>query len=154
MASVWNVINPSASLADGTYRATVSYLFGTPNSVSVPQSLTLPTSSKRATLTSYKVDQAAKKIYAEFRIETIGAPKVTDARAGVQAMTGEDSAQVLPLAVPISAIVLAVAVVIGLGVVYLSLDKLEQLTESPTGSIFVVAVAAVAALLVWKAVKQ
>lgn len=132
------------TLVPGKYRVTLSYAIGTPKTVTVPYVLDVPHNGVKVTVTKYAIDTQAKKLRLEATVTAVQSGDRT------QTYQGTDTIQVLPIAVPVSAILLAFAIVIGLGVVYLSIDKVEQITSSPQGSILIYGIAVLAILAAWR----
>lgn len=114
IATAYNIDN---GFGPGEYRATFGFPEGiTPSNISTPKTLTV--AGYGGTLTSYSVDAATHKVTVEFSIFTPA--------------TMDNQAQFLPAVIPVGAVLIAIAAVIGLGIIYLSLDKVEKLSESPS----------------------
>lgn len=56
--------------------------------------------------------------------------------------------------IPIIAIVFGILIVLGIGLAYLSLDKVEKLVDSPTISVFIIAVAILILVIAIRSLKK
>lgn len=68
--------------------------------------------------------------------------------------TSQDSDTINQAGIPIGFLLGALAAIVGLALVYLTLVKVEKLIDSPVGSIAILAGAALVFLILWKVIKK
>lgn len=127
----------------GKYRYHFSYpgIVSPPKTINVPYTVTVL--GYTGAILSYENDTANKKLVIEFEL------RPTEELITVQSALngGKNKVTVLP-AIPVAAVVIAIAAVIGITVIFLTLDKVEKLVEGPGGvSIQVIGLLAAAAAL-------
>ena len=137
---------------EGTYRFTAgTEVF--PEQVETPKDYAL--AGYLFTLTSYTIDKAAKQVIAVISIrKSRGASGEWIANQGQleQVQIVGDAPQIpnRPTVLPIVPILAVVAILLGLGLGYMTLTKVEKLVESPAVNVAIVAGSVVALALVYK----
>lgn len=138
--------NPTARNGK-TYRAVFSYPSGmTPTAVETPKALTVK--GYGITITRWAVVQTERTLTVEFRINS----GETSSANGF--LSKENGMSVAPLAVGAGTIILAALVVLGLSMVYFTLDKVEEIVDSPVGGTFSLAIVAIGAFIAWQYFKR
>jgi hypothetical protein len=155
----WTVIPKSEALGVGTYRLTFTNYFGFVPSIEVPKSISVMGNVFSLDYVYYSQGTGTLTCLVSWKsYDTVqqvlpgrdGAPATSQTvRVGVNANTANATA----VAIPAAAITLGIAAVLGV-VVYFNLDKVEKLVDSPSVSIFLVALAAVAGVLVLRELRK
>jgi hypothetical protein len=168
----WTQSSVEEMQAAGTYRLTLSYPaeflvpdIGTPKEVSL--------FSRTFTLSEYYIDPVLKKLVVVIRVAEEETPLdqgglrdlpigVNPYQPGVWTSGGtvkapltayrEEKPQILPAIAP--ALILGViAALLGIALIWLTLDKVEKLSDSPTFNVIVLTVAAVAFFIMYRQLK-
>lgn len=134
--------NPTAKTGK-TYRAVFSYPSGMePSKISTPYSLSVKGYGIR--IRQWVITPTQRTLTVEFQI-------MDGAELDANAFTAKSNGMsIAPLAVGAGTLILAALVVLGLSMVYLSLDKVEEIVDSPAGGTFSLAVVALGAFIAWQ----
>jgi len=166
----WMDSNSDEIWNGGTFRLTFSYpIEQLVPDVSVPKSVTIPLVNTRLTLTSWQIDKANSKVIAVITSEAtdkLGAIVLSNQAEDTAMTHGDFKNPYLPLVrtdggysklsatanvyqtkapaqtavVPVLAIAAVIAALVGGALIYLTLDKVEKLTESPSVNLFIIAI--------------
>jgi len=137
-------IDLGSYIKNGTYRFT----FGYPFDFLVPDSMnSLPIEKgvgfgKKIVINNYNKDAAANEIYFDLTVEDDPLSQATPVTQGGNGGVAKATAAAEDAGVPIVTIALAIIAVVGVSIIFLK--SVQQIIESPQGTILVVAVAIVA----------
>ena len=138
-----------------SYRAVFAYPAGiAPPVVNVPR--TLSALGYTVTLSKWENRYTSRELVIVFTVAG------EDARAGsyVQGdvthspLGGENRIQVLPLAVPVSALILAALAVLGVAMLYLTLTEIDEVIATPAGTALSFGAVLLAVFLMWLYLKK
>lgn len=153
---MWLPVSLPDTVENGTWRLTFSYpaLAG----ALVPNSMTEKVIElgdyKRMTLKEYVNDQATSTVMLTVVLED---STVFDANPSVRLAQGgftKVQAGTYKAGVPLGVIITAIAGVFLVGLLFLTLQKVEKLIDSPAGSVFVIAVGAFILFIIFAAVRH
>lgn len=146
----------SSALGEGTYRLTFSYPFSwvVPN-IQTPYVKDIGL-GYQLVLSQWVKDDSSNTLTAVITLNKAPSsspyePLVKNPQGGYMKMSAGQQEEAT---VPIQAIITGVVAIFGIGLLFLTLQKVEALVESPTGTIFIWALAAVAFFLIFKALKR
>ncbi len=135
------------------YRFTFEYLSGmAPGSISTPKSIAV--SGYGIEITRWENVYTERTLIVELRVlHGATEPGTIIPGGGGAIVSGANRGQIAPIAVGASVLILAALAVLGVGMLYLTLTKIEEIVDSPVGGTLSLALVAVAAFVAWKLFK-
>jgi hypothetical protein len=159
---MWFPIPVTDAIHNGTYKLTFSF----PEPWLVP-SVTVPYVKeigfgKRIVVSQYDEDDINKILTVTVSLEDVpssgapnlGLPGMVTPQSGVVKVPSSVQSATLDAGIPLSYIVAGIVTILGIGIFFLTLQKVEKLIDSPVGGIFVVAVAVLILYVVYRSFKK
>jgi len=159
---MWFPIPLTDAIHNGTYKLT--FFFSEPwlvPSVTVPYVKEIGF-GKRIVISEYNEDDARKLLSVTVSLEDVplsgapnlGLPGMITPQSGVVKVPSSTQTSVEDAGIPITYIVAGIVTILGIGVFFMTLQKVEKLIDNPISGLFIVAVSVAILFVVYKLVRK